>query len=313
MIGAILAGGYGKRLKPITDEIPKALVQIRENYTIMDRQIFDFANMGVKDIYILSGYLGEKIEERYGNEHSGMRFHYLREQKPLGTLFSLRNLLNEKADDDIILRNGDTVTDLNFNRFIKFAQQSAYGIVMFVTRMKSPFGIVDMLGDQITQFKEKPFLNYFINAGIYYLKKETFNLFFEEYIDKEIETTIFPRLANQKLAGAYTEETMWLGIDSEKDLEQIRREHSNRTDYVWGYRKALYWENGKGMDEYFVKADEKFPMELGDSSIIRIMNGSGGVYSDGGVHKFSSHDVIHLSGKISMEPHENTRFEVISI
>ena len=75
MIGAILAGGYGKRLKPITDEIPKALVQIRENYTIMDRQIFDFANIGIKDLYVLSGYRGEKIEEMYGSEHMGIRFH----------------------------------------------------------------------------------------------------------------------------------------------------------------------------------------------------------------------------------------------
>ena len=167
MIGAILAGGYGKRLKPITNEIPKALVQIREDYTIMDRQIFDFRNMGVKDLFILSGYLGEKIQERYSNEYEGMAFHYLREQKPLGTLFSLRNLLSERSTDDIVLRNGDTVTDLNFKKFTRFASSSQYEIVMFVTRMKSPFGIVDTLGDQITKFREKPFLDHYINAGIF--------------------------------------------------------------------------------------------------------------------------------------------------
>ena len=55
MIGVILAGGYGKRLKPITDEIPKTLINIKEKYTIMDRQIYDFKNIGVEEIYILSG------------------------------------------------------------------------------------------------------------------------------------------------------------------------------------------------------------------------------------------------------------------
>ena len=79
MIGAILAGGYGKRLKPITDEIPKALISIKDGQTIMDRQIYDFRNMGIRDVYILSGYLGEKIMEnqsvdlqkRQNNAHSG--------------------------------------------------------------------------------------------------------------------------------------------------------------------------------------------------------------------------------------------------
>lgn len=312
MIGAILAGGYGKRLKPITDEVPKALVQIRENYTILDRQIFDFLNMGVKEIYVLSGYLGEKIEERYGDTHQGMKFHYLREQKPLGTLFSLKSLLSERSDEDVLLRNGDTVTDLNFSRFIGFAQESSYGLTMFVTRMRSPFGIVDLLGDQVTKFREKPLLDHYINAGIYYIKQSTFDLFFDDYVDKEIETTVFPKLANKKLTGAYTEETMWLGIDSEKDLEQMRREYSNRTDHSWGYIKDLYQENGKSLVEYFIKADEKVKIDPGKSSIVRIISGHG-AYSNGESMRYGTHDVIRLKEKTNFEPHENTHLEVISM
>ncbi len=312
MIGAILAGGYGKRLKPITDEVPKALVQIRENYTIMDRQIFDFINMGVKEIYILSGYLGEKIEERYGQNHQGIQFHYLREEKPLGTLFSLKSLISERSDEDIVLRNGDTVTDLNFRKFISFAQHSTYALTMFVTRMKSPFGIVDLLGDQITQFREKPVLDYYINAGIYYIKESAFDLFFDDYVDKEIETTVFPKLAKRKLTGAYTEDTMWMGIDSEKDLEIVRREYSNRSDFRWGYIKNLYEENGKSFKEYFVKAGEHVKIDPGTNSIVRISSGNG-VYSNASSSKYGSGDVIQLKEETNFEPHENTHLELISI
>ncbi len=312
MIGAILAGGYGKRLKPITDEIPKALVQIRENYTIMDRQIFDFANMGIRDIYVLSGYLGEKIEERYGEKHSGMHFHYLKEDKPLGTLFSLRNLISERSDEDILLRNGDTVTDLNFKRFINFAASSPYGIVMFVARMRSPFGIVDTLGDQITKFREKPYLDHYINAGIYYIKKAAFRYFFEDYVDKDVETTVFPRLANEKLAGAYNEDTMWLGIDSEKDLEQIRKDYSNRKDHSWGYSKTLFTSGERRLTEYFIKADERVDLNGGEGLILRIMDGTG-ILTIGEQKKYGPQEVFHCKGPFTIDPQSNTRMEMITI
>ncbi len=312
MIGAILAGGYGKRLKPITDEIPKALVQIRENYTIMDRQVFDFANIGIRDLYVLSGYRGEKIEEMYGSEHMGIRFHYLREDKPLGTLFSLRNLLNETSDEDILLRNGDTVTDLNFKRFVNFSQASDYGIVMFVARMRSPFGIVDTLGDQITKFREKPYLDHYINAGIYYIKKKAFPYFSRDYMDRDVETTVFPMLANDKLAGAFTEETMWLGIDSEKDLDQIRKDYADRDDEPWGYRKDLYSTGDRKLSEYFVKADEKVTLEAPEGAIIRIMDGMGLAVHDT-TRKFISQDIIPFKGTLTLEPRSNTHLEFITI
>ena len=194
MIGAILAGGFGKRLKPLTDEIPKAMIQIKENYSILDRQIFDFKTIGIREIYILSGYLGEKIQEKYGTEKDGMKFTYLREDKPLGTLYSIRNLIAERSDEDVLLRNGDTVTDLNFQKFVDFSKKSDFDLIMFVSKMRSPFGIVELLGDQILSFQEKPFLNHFINSGVYYIKKRAFPYFSRDYLTKDIETTVFPKI-----------------------------------------------------------------------------------------------------------------------
>ena len=311
MIGAILAGGFGKRLKPLTDEIPKAMIQIKENYTILDRQIFDFRNLGIKDVIILSGYLGEKIEERYGREMNGIKFTYLKEDKPLGTLQSMRNLIKERSDSDVLLRNGDTVTDMNFKKFVEFSSGSPYDMTMFVTRMKSPFGIVDLLGDEIMSFREKPNLNHFINAGVYYIKKEALRYFSMEYFSKDIETTVFPKVAAERKAGAYFEDTLWLGIDSEKDLEQIRKEYVNRTDFPWGFKKRVFSSGDRIMEDFYVRAEQSLSLDVSAPSVLRITAGRGKMFS-GEERMYSENDVLPVTSNFSLSPLENTRFTIMS-
>ena len=62
MIGMILCGGYGKRLKPYTEDIPKPLIDITDDYTILDRQLYDMANSDIESVILLTGYLSELIE-----------------------------------------------------------------------------------------------------------------------------------------------------------------------------------------------------------------------------------------------------------
>ncbi len=312
MIGAILAGGYGKRLKPLTDAVPKSLVKIKGEYTILDRQLFDFRNMGVKDVYILSGYLGDKIEERYGKESDGLKFHYLKEEKPLGTLFSLRGLLEENSSEDVVLRNGDTITDMNFSRFVEFAQNSPYSLVMFISRMKSPFGVVETLGEQIVNFVEKPYLDYYINSGFYYIKKDAFPHFFREYLNKDIETTVFPHIANLKMAGAYKEETLWIGVDSEKDLDLIRKEYANREDRNWGYYKTIFTHSGKSITQYFIKSGETAKIGTTGKSVLRVLAGTG-IVEGRENSKFDGDAVISLEGETSIKALENVSAEVITL
>lgn len=98
-VGMILCGGFGKRLRPVTETVPKPLVELKEDYTILDKQIFDFKSAGVNKVILLTGFLGEKIEERYGNEYMGVTIEYVKEEKPLGTLNAIR-LGMEHMDDN---------------------------------------------------------------------------------------------------------------------------------------------------------------------------------------------------------------------
>ncbi|WP_337860611.1 nucleotidyltransferase family protein [Ferroplasma sp.] len=308
MIGAILAGGYGKRLKPITDHIPKALVEIKDNYTIMDRQLFDFKNTGIKEVYILSGYLSEMIEERYKN-YKDMNIHYLREEKPMGTLFSLSNLI-KNIDDDVIVRNGDTVTDINFKNFVEFSKSRNYDMVMYITKMQSPYGIVEFSGDKADKFQEKPELNHYINAGMYYIKKSAFESFFREYMEKEIEKSVFPFLVKNNRMGVYYENALWIGIDSEKDLKTIREIYAGREDTTYGYSKILYNDNNKVITEHYILSGEKLKVSPG--KIVKINYGTGYAGSKQ-MSKYVPGNVIKIENEITLFAYENSLMEEIFI
>lgn len=247
MIGAVLCGGHGKRLRPLTNDIPKHLIEIKEGYTILDKQLVDFRNAGIDKVVLLTGHLSEKIEERYGSNWKGINIQYSREEKPLGTLNAIRLGL-EKIDDDVIIRNGDVVADVNIKKMINRFNNSSYMASMLIARMRSPYGIVELGDDRIRKFREKPLLDYYFNAGIYCFRKDI-SKFLNNFETGDIEKTVFPLLADANQFGYFkNEEFFWISVDTAKDLEEIQKEYKNRTDKPWGYEKILV-----NTDKYLTK------------------------------------------------------------
>src|SRR5680860_1563942 len=109
MIGAILCGGFGKRLKPLTDNLPKPLLEIKKNYTILDKQILQFKYAGINKVVLLCGHLHEKIQERFGSSWNGMEINYLIEEEPRGTLYAINNLLENFEDKEINVKKNKTI------------------------------------------------------------------------------------------------------------------------------------------------------------------------------------------------------------
>jgi len=81
-VGGILCGGLGKRLRPLTDVVPKALIEIKEGYTVLDHQLNKLKSAGIDRVYLMVGHLHEKIRERYGGEWRGVKLEYLVEDRP---------------------------------------------------------------------------------------------------------------------------------------------------------------------------------------------------------------------------------------
>lgn len=253
--GVIFAGGYGKRLLPLTESTPKPLLELREGYTILDKQILDFKHAGISEVYLLIGHLAEKIKERYGSTHQGVRMKYLVEDKPMGTLYALSNAL-KRIKNDVVVRNGDVVSDVNIKELVRRSQAGDDLVTIVVTKMQSPFGIVEFSDRKVISFKEKPFLEIYINAGAYYIKKEAFPYFHMNYDRSEIEFTVFPKLVEERKVAPYYEDSLfWRSVDSLKDLEVARKEYENREDKPWGFERIIVNNPKYLVKELYIKKD----------------------------------------------------------
>ncbi|MFP3318275.1 MAG: nucleotidyltransferase family protein [Thermoplasmata archaeon] len=299
--GIIFVGGYGKRLRPLTDKIPKVLLEIKRNYTILDKQLLDFKYSGINNIYLLVGYKWKLIKKRYGDFWNGININYLVEKKPMGTLWALRNCI-KYLDDDAIVRNGDTVSDINLKMLINDALKKDYGLLIALTKMKSPYAVVETYGDRIKSFVEKPFLNHYVNAGTYYIKKDVFKYIFKDYKNKEIEKTFIPELVSMGIVGSFFDDSGWFPVDNFKDLEELRKEYKGRIDKDFGYIKK-----NEDIQEIYIKALYKaYIKRVGK---IEIIKGSGLL---NGIEIFQG-EVKEIKNPWHFEARENTIIKLTSL
>ncbi len=312
MIGAILCGGYGKRLKPLTDHIPKPLIELRDGYTILDKQLFDFLSANFDKVVLLTGYMSEMIEERYGSNWKGMDIEYSIEDEPLGTLNAVRIGL-EGIEEPVVIRNGDVVCDVNIRRMYTEAINSDFVATVFVSRMKSPYGIVELGDNYIKSFKEKPFLSYYINGGIYVFNE----LLLGGFESGEIEKTVFPQLAKNRQLGFYQEDgSFWMSIDTTKDLEEVRKEYNHRKDKPWGYEKILITTEKYLTKELFIREGYQTSYHYHEEKdeTLYIVKGSGHIEFEDRKEYFGVNDTLRIKPQI---PHtivgaENTILHEVS-
>ena len=227
MKAVILAGGYGKRLRPLTTEKPKPLIEIAKK-PILAIQFEWLKNYGIYEVILCVGFLKEKIIEYVGNgRRFGIKVGYAVEEEPLGTggaLLNSEHLL--KGENRFVVLNGDVITDLDLSKLINYPSKSLGALAL--VPLRSPYGVI-MIDDkdEIVEFKEKPILKgFWINAGVYYFNHDIFKYLPEK---GDIETTAFPKLAEEKKLGAVKYSTcFWRAIDVQKDIEEVEKDLSAR-------------------------------------------------------------------------------------
>lgn len=182
---------------------------------------------GFDEIVLLVGYRKEKIIEHIGSGSKyGVKVTYVVEDEPLGTGGAIKNAEHILSREKVFLAlNGDILTNLDPRPLIETALKYGYAAVIASIPLPSPYGILEISGERVVGFREKPMLHdYWINAGVYAMTPEVF-----KYLPKkgDIERTAFPKLAEEGKLGVvkYTG-IFWRSIDTYKDLEEATKEIS---------------------------------------------------------------------------------------
>ena len=188
MKAIILAGGRGKRLRPITDYVPKPLVPIK-NIPIIEWQIKYLKKYGVNEVIICTGYQTKMIENYLGMKNTGVKIKFSIEKSPLGTGGAIKKAGRMINDKSFFVINGDTITNIDLLKLTK--QQNSIASI----ELRTKFGILETNGNKISKFKEKKEISdLWMNAGIYYLQKEIL----KDLPNKgDIEKTLFPNYAKK--------------------------------------------------------------------------------------------------------------------
>jgi dTDP-glucose pyrophosphorylase len=165
----LMAGGLGTRLSPLTNNCPKPLLKVGES-PLLEIALKNFAEAGFKRFYISTHYMPEKIQQYFGDgKQWGVDITYVHEDSPLGTAGALGLLPKSDIVDDLIIMNGDILTNIDFNKLLEFHQENKADATMCVREyvQQIPYGVIETDGYKITKIKEKPSSQHFVNAGIY--------------------------------------------------------------------------------------------------------------------------------------------------
>ena len=170
----LMAGGFGSRLQPLTNECPKPMLKVGGK-PILETIMLNFIDSGFKKFIISLNYKGDMIREYFTDGHGfGVSIQYIEEDERLGTAGSLRLLPEIQNSHPIIVMNGDVLTKVNLDHFLDFHASNHSKATMGIREynFQVPYGVLKLDYHRIVQIEEKPVHNFFVNAGIYVLDQD---------------------------------------------------------------------------------------------------------------------------------------------
>jgi mannose-1-phosphate guanylyltransferase len=224
----ILAGGEGLRLRPLTVDVPKAMI-VAAGKPLLEWILEGLKENGIRNIIIGVAYKKEKIMDYFGDgKRFGVAINYSNHTVEGGTAEGFRVAIERYVNDGVFLAmNGDElVGDLSVSDFVSFHRSSGSIATIAVGPLRSPYGVVELEGTDVVGFQEKPILHsHFVSIGTYVFSREIL-----DYMPNEgdVERTTFPKLASIRKLKAYVHDGFWATVNTIKDLEDVENQLKRR-------------------------------------------------------------------------------------
>lgn len=221
----IMAGGFGTRLKPLTDNCPKPMLKIGDK-PILERIMLHLKKCGFHRFYFSTHYLAEQITEYFGDGKKwDVSIQYVYEAQPLGTGGALSLLPDDIGNLPLIMTNGDVLTKVDFAQLLDFHDEhescATVGVREYYHQV--PFGVIEMDGHYIKGMVEKPRHRSFVNAGIYVLQPEVVkSLKNDEKID--MPTLLGNHMSDGSKISSFPIHEYWLDVGRMDDFELAQRD-----------------------------------------------------------------------------------------
>jgi mannose-1-phosphate guanylyltransferase len=220
----IIVGGAGLRMRPFTEDKPKCMVPINGK-PLIHWTLSWLKNNGFKHVVLGVAYRKEVVIEYVKANPQGLKIdfsvHTVEGETGEGFRLAISRFVK---DEDFLAMNGDEITTVDLNRLEEAHLANKPLATVCVAPMRSPFGILELEGDDIICFKEKPLIEgMFVSIGVYIFNQKIID---HIPIDGSIEKTVFPLLAKKRALKAciLKPEELWLTINSLKDLSVAEKE-----------------------------------------------------------------------------------------
>jgi len=226
MTAVVMAGGFGNRLRPLTEKTPKPMLPIGDR-PMLERTIEQLRKTGIRRVSLTTHYKAEAISSHFGNgENFGVAIDYVHEDQPLGTAGAVGLL--EDISEPLLVINGDILTHVDFRALLAFHREHQACLTVGVRQydLQVPYGVVECNGATILGVSEKPKIQFLVNAGIYLLEPRA-----RKYIPSGVKfdmTDLIQKLVSTDCkVVSFPIVEYWLDVGRPGDYEQAQEDVKN--------------------------------------------------------------------------------------
>jgi dTDP-glucose pyrophosphorylase len=223
----IMAGGEGQRLRPLTEDVPKPMLQVGDG-PLLETVLGQVKRAGFGKVLMAVRYRADMIEDHFGDgSEFGVQIEYVHEEEALGSAGALQ-LVREQLDEPFIVMNADLLTNVNLSALLRYHREESDAVTIGVRQyvLEVPYGVVDIEEGAVTGLREKPSVPFFVNAGLYAVSPEAVAFLPAEVQSFNMTDLVGAALASGKRVGSFPIREYWLDIGQLADYERAEADHA---------------------------------------------------------------------------------------